>query len=149
MLAQLWPQADWSQPYVLTPFVVECETGKGFPISEIARQIVSAVESSVALARRAPVLEATVERAIVSTSTVRAAVAGALGSRSRGTRPLLVLEQIRMLAELRALEDDSEGRDALAPLAGIAAATVGASLASVWRLVHRKWMCCGWSWARD
>lgn len=127
VLVQLWPQADWTPPYVLTPFVVECETGKGFPVTEIARRIVSAVEDSVALARRVPVLEAPVERAVVGTSAVRAAIAGALGTRSRGSRPLLVLEQIRMLAELRALGDGSQSRDDLAPLAGIAAATVGAS----------------------
>jgi hypothetical protein len=136
VLVQLWPQADWGRPYVLTPFVVECETGKGFPISEIARRIVEAVEDSVALARRAPVLEGAVTRAVVGTSAVRAAVTAALGSRSAGTRPLLVLEQVRMLAELRALEDRSEGRDVLAPLAGIAAATVGASFA--FRTAARK-----------
>ncbi|MGH3065783.1 MAG: hypothetical protein ACRDOF_05710, partial [Gaiellaceae bacterium] len=30
VIVQLWPQADWTPPFVLTPFVVECRAGEGF-----------------------------------------------------------------------------------------------------------------------
>jgi|GEM_PF-3923525 len=36
VIVQLWPQADWTRPFVLSPFVVECRAGEGFPVEEIA-----------------------------------------------------------------------------------------------------------------
>ena len=50
VVVQLWPQADWTMPFVLTPFVVECRAGEGFPVGEIADRIVEATESSAVLA---------------------------------------------------------------------------------------------------
>jgi len=129
VLVQLWPQKHWTAPYVLTPFVVECRVGEGFPISEIARRIIEAVEQPVALARGVPVFQDSVADAVIGTTAIRAAILGALtarpGSRSREARPLLALEQVRMLADLRLL-DDAPGRSQPLPLiAGIAAAIVG------------------------
>ena len=46
VLVQLWPQAEWAKPFVLSPFVVECRAGEGFPVPEIAARIVEAVESA-------------------------------------------------------------------------------------------------------
>ena len=39
VLVELWPQADWTRLFVLTPFVVECEAGHGFPVREIADRL--------------------------------------------------------------------------------------------------------------
>ena len=52
VIVQLWPQADWTRPFVLSPFVVECRAGEGFPLGEIADRIVEATESTNALAVR-------------------------------------------------------------------------------------------------
>lgn len=125
VLVQLWPQEDWTPPFVLTPFVVECGPGKGFPIPEIAGRVVEAAEDPVALARRIPVLEDPVAGSVVGTTAIRAAILGALGAKSGGTRPLITLEQVRMLAELRRLEEPATGAGALKPLAALASAVVG------------------------
>jgi hypothetical protein len=126
VLVQLWPQADWTRPFVLTPFIVECRTGEGFPISKIARRIVEATEHATQLAARAPVLRDAVARAVVGTAAIRAAVLGVLGMGEGRTRPLLALEQVRMLVDLRAFADAPTRSGALPALAAPAAATVGA-----------------------
>ena len=128
ILVQLWPQAEWAKPFVLTPFVVECRAGQGFPVDEIAVRIVEAVEHPVDLARRVPVLHEKAAEAVVGTSIVRTAVLATLGKRSRPARPLITLEQIRMLAELRRLEQTTpaSGQDALKDAAPFAAAALGA-----------------------
>jgi hypothetical protein len=103
VLVQLWPQERWTPPFVLTPFVVECRAGEGFPIEEIARKIADAAEHLTELARRVPVLQDVVAGKFVTSSVVRAALAGALGRRAGGTRSLLALEQVRMAARLQSL----------------------------------------------
>jgi hypothetical protein len=126
VLVQLWPQEEWTPPFVLSPFVVECRPGLGFPVTEIARRLVEAVENAPALARRIPVLQDPVGDAVVGTAAIRAAIVGAVGARAREARPLLTLEQIRMLAELRTLNEAPRGQEALRSLAGLAAGVVGA-----------------------
>ncbi|MBA2643801.1 MAG: hypothetical protein H0U82_12860 [Actinobacteria bacterium] len=128
VLVQLEPQAQRKQSFVLTPFVVECRAGEGFPLPEIAGSLVDAMEYPVALARRVPVLQEAVTEAVLGTAAIRAAIIGALGARSKGTRPILVLEQVRMLGELRALTNAPAGGDALPVILGISAATLGAGL---------------------
>jgi hypothetical protein len=126
VLVQLWPQEDWTPPFVLTPFVVECRPGEGFPVSEIASRIVEASGHSPTLARRAPVFRDTVVRAVVGTAAFRAALIGAFALGSRRSRPLLTLEQVRMLGELHALRGkpaEGDGRG-VPPLAAPAAAAV-------------------------
>jgi hypothetical protein len=129
VLVQLWPQSDWTPPFVLTPFVVECRPGEGFPVDEIASRIVDACGPSPALARRAPVFRETVAGAVVRTAAVRSALIGAFALGSSRSRPLLTLEQVRMLGELQALRDSPaplEGRlpEGVPPLAAPAAAAV-------------------------
>lgn len=126
VLVQLWPQAEWKRSFVLTPFVVECQAGNGFPVQEISRRLVEGVEHPTDVARRVPVLQEAVTQAVVGASAIRAAIVGALGRGSRGARPVLVLEQIRLLAELRALRGSARQSDPMPALAGIAAATVAA-----------------------
>lgn len=121
VLVQLWPQQDWTEPFVRTPFVIECKAGQGFPIPEIAARLTEAVESPIALARRVPVLRARVYGSVIATTAVRAALLGA----NSGVRPLITLEQVRMLARLRELASSSKGPIGLAPVAGAAAAVVG------------------------
>jgi hypothetical protein len=120
VLVQLWPQQDWTEPFVRTPFVVECKAGQGFPIPEIAARISEATASPIALARRVPVLRETVFGSVIGTTALRAAI---LGARSGG-RPLITLEQVRMLAGLRELAS-SKAPVGIAPTAGAAAAVVG------------------------
>jgi hypothetical protein len=131
ILVQLWPQAEWTKPFVLTPFVVECRAGEGFPVDEIAVRIVEAVEHPVDLGRRVPALHEKVVEAVVGTSIVRTAILATLGKRSRPARPLITLEQIRMLAELRRLErtTPASAQDALKDAAPFAAAALGAGFA--------------------
>ena len=95
VLVQLWPQERWTPPFVLTPFVVECRAGEGFPIDEIGRRIADASEHWTDLARRIPVLHDVVSDKLVGTSVIRAALIGALGGRKRASRPALALEQVR------------------------------------------------------
>jgi len=129
VLVQLWPQEEWTAPFVRTPFVVECQAGHGFPIPEIAARISEAVESPIALALRVPVLRQRVIDSVVGTAAVRAAILGSIGARSRSARPLITLEQVRMLAELRGLGGASGpapgDQIGLAPFAGVAAAVAG------------------------
>jgi len=128
ILIQLWPQEEWTKPFVLTPFVVECRAGQGFPVNEIAVRIVEAVETPVDLGRRVPVLQEKVAEAVVGTSMVRTALLATLGKSKRPARPLITLEQIRMLAELRRLEQaaPASGQEALKDAAPFAAAALGA-----------------------
>lgn len=106
VLVQLWPQEDWTAPFVLSPFVVECRPGEGFPVDDISARIVDAVGTGSALADRVPVLRDQLERRLVRDSVVRAGVVGALGGRGRAARPLITLEQARLLARLRPVGDD-------------------------------------------
>lgn len=99
VLVQLWPQADWTPPFVLSPFVVECRAGEGFPVQEIAARIAEAVEHAPELAARAPVLRPAVERRLVRVAVSRTAMLGALGARSRS---LITLEQIGLAMRFRA-----------------------------------------------
>jgi hypothetical protein len=107
VLVQLWPQADWGRPFVLSPFVVECRPGEGFPVAEIAERIAEAVEHAASLASRVPILREAVEEDVRRGALVRAALLGALGSRKGSTRPALALEQVRTISSLRALDAPS------------------------------------------
>lgn len=104
VLVQLWPQERWTAPFVLTPFVVECRAGEGFPLEEIGRKIVEAAEHWTQLARRVPVLHDIVADKLVRSSVVRAALLGALGGRGGGSRSVLTLEQARTAARLQSLQ---------------------------------------------
>jgi hypothetical protein len=130
VLVQLWPQEDWKPPFVLTPFVVECQPGVGFPMSQIAARIVEIVENPVALGRRIPVLEEKVAEAVVGLAVVRAGLLALTRRRSRAARPVITLEQIRMLTSLRLLRRGSPppGPDAAKVLAPLGVAAVGAGL---------------------
>lgn len=123
VFVQLWPQAEWTRPFVLTPFVVECRPGEGFPVREIADRITEAVEHAPALAGRVPLLQDAVSDDVVRESVVRAAILGGLGSRRGSSRPGLALEQARALARLRALDPHaaalSEDPRALAGVAAL------------------------------
>jgi hypothetical protein len=125
VLVQLWPQDDWTPPFVLTPFVVECRAGEGFPIEEIATRIADAAEHARGLARRVPALYDVVTNRLVATSTLRAGLA-ALAARKSGARPVLALEQVRTLTRLRSLERDA-GPEELPVAAGAAAGALAFS----------------------
>lgn len=127
VLVQLWPQADWTLPFVLSPFVVECRAGEGFPVSEIADRIVDAAEDSSLLASRIPVLRESVERQIVLRSVVRASLLAAL-SRKSSVRPLLALEQLRMVARLGIVSE--EARAGLRAEPAVLGGVLGVVLAS-------------------
>jgi hypothetical protein len=108
VLVQLWPQTDWTRPFVLTPFVVECRAGEGFPVREIAGRIAEAAERAPALAARAPVLRDAVATGVVRGAVIRSAVLAVLGARG-GSRSTLALEQVRALARLRVLDSQTAG----------------------------------------
>jgi hypothetical protein len=126
VLVQTWPQADWHAPFVLSPFVVECRTGEGFPVPEIAAQIALAVENAPALAVRVPVLAEAAERSVVRSAVARAALLAL--AVVPGSRAGIALEQVRMLARLRALDPPAEP-DHPGVVAGGVAATLAASYA--------------------
>jgi hypothetical protein len=129
VLVQLWPQADWTRPFVLTPFVVECRAGEGFPVDEIAGRIAEAAEHAPALAARAPVLQSAVAKGVVRGAVIRSALLAALGARRGSSRRVLALEQVHALSRLRAL--DSRSAAALDPraAAGVAALLYSSSYA--------------------
>ncbi len=118
VLVQLWPQPEWGAPFVLTPFVVECRTGEGFPVPTIASRIAEAVEHAPALAARVPALADAAEAQIVRSAIARS-VFFALSRKPRA-RPLIALEQVRMLSRLRALDAPGQAEPTPA-VAGIAA----------------------------
>jgi hypothetical protein len=128
VLVQLWPQDSWTAPFVLTPFVVECEAGRGFPIEEIAGRIAEAVADPPALARRIPVLQDEVARRLVGASVLRSALVGVAGSFLGASRPVLALEQVRLASRLRASKGEApvEGGQVAA---GVAAAALVLSFA--------------------
>jgi hypothetical protein len=129
VLVQLWPQEDWAQTFVLTPFVVECRAGEGFPVDEIAARLAEAAEEPDALAARVPVLREHVTTSAVRESVLRAALLGALGARRGASRPLITLEQARLAARLQSTSLGApEG--GLSPVqAGTAAALLASGLA--------------------
>ncbi|MDW8338027.1 MAG: hypothetical protein RMM28_02670 [Thermoleophilia bacterium] len=99
VLVQIWPQAEWARPYVLSPFVVECRAGEGFPTAEIALRVAEAVEDAPELGARVPVLRAAAAALVVRRSVARAALLALRGQ----PRAALTLEQLRPTSELRAL----------------------------------------------
>ncbi len=128
VFVQLWPQANWRAPFVLSPFVVECRAGEGFPVAEIAGMIVRSVARPEALAGRVPVLERPVESSTVASAVTRAALLGLVGARKQApARPLIALAQLRMLSSLRAAE--GSGARADIPPVAVAGATLAASFA--------------------
>lgn len=102
VLVQLWPQADWTRPFVLSPHVVECRAGEGFPVRAIGSAVVDAVERRSQLASTVPVLRPSLERKVVMESVARTAVLGTF-PRGRHSRPSITLEQVRMATRLNAL----------------------------------------------
>jgi hypothetical protein len=126
VLVQLWPQEHWTPPFVLTPFVVECRAGEGFPLTEIGARIADAAEHPAGLARRVPVLHEVISDRIVGTSVLRSALLAVIGSRKGAARPLLALEQVRTLSRIRSLEHEPRSEE-LPVLAGAGAAAVALS----------------------
>ena len=129
VIVQLWPQADWTRPFVLSPFVVECRAGEGFPLAEIADRIVEATESTNALAARVPVLAEALRSALLTQAVLRSALIGLAGSRLGRSRPLLALEQARLVARLRALSSGPSVSDELPVVAGGAATVLATGFA--------------------
>jgi hypothetical protein len=129
VIVQLWPQADWTTPFVLTPFVVECRAGEGFPVDAIADSIVEASESSAVLASRAPVIAEASRSGLVKSAVIRSAVIALAGSRLGVSRQLLTLEQVRLLLQLRTASTGSPISDELPVRAGGAAAVLATGFA--------------------
>jgi hypothetical protein len=126
VIVQLWPQEDRREPYVLSPFVVECKTGEGFPLGTIAGQVATAADDPTAIAAAIPVLKPVVLNAVERDSVIRAALLAAMTGSKGNVRPVLALEQTRLIARLHTLE--APGKDDPLPVAaGIAAATLAAS----------------------
>jgi hypothetical protein len=128
VIVELWPQADWTRPFVLSPFVVECRAGEGFPVREIADSIVDATENANVLAARAPALAAAAQDGIVRQAVVRSALI-ALSARRGASRPLITLEQARMVSRLRAVSSGTAVSEELPVLAGGAAAALASGFA--------------------
>lgn len=128
VIVQLWPQADWTRPFVLTPFVVECRAGEGFPVREIAERIVEATDRGTSLAVRVPVLAGALRAGAIRGTVLRAGLVGLTGARSGAARPLLTLEQVRLLSRLRTVSG-AAGEDDLRLRAVGAAAVIGTGFA--------------------
>jgi hypothetical protein len=100
VLVQLWPQAEWTRPFVLSPFVVECRAGEGFPLREISERIVEACTNDAALAARVPVVADVARSRAIRSAVVRSGLIGLAGARLGVSRQLLTLEQVRLLSRL-------------------------------------------------
>ena len=130
VLVQLWPQADWTAPFVLSPFVVECRTGEGFPVSEIAARIVEATENGSALGSRVPAIAEAASTRLAKTAVVRSALIALAGSRLGVSRQLLTLEQVRLVSGLMATSARSSPvGDDMRIRAGATAAAVASGFA--------------------
>ena len=122
VIVELWPQPEWIRPFVLSPFVVECRAGEGFPVREIAARIVEATEGSTVLAADVPVLANVARAGLVKQAVIRSAIIGLAGERLGRSRPLLAMEQVRMVSRLRSVSSGTAVSDELPVLAGGAAA---------------------------
>jgi hypothetical protein len=129
VVVELWPQADWTRPFVLSPFVVECRAGEGFPVGEIADRIVEASDDAPVLASRVPALAEATRSGLVKQAVIRSAVIGFVGSRLGRSRPLLVLEQARLVSRLRAVSSGSAVSEELPVVAGSAVAALASGFA--------------------
>ena len=129
VVVELWPQPDWTRPFVLSPFVVECRAGEGFPIGEIADRIVEATENAPVLAAQVPAVADATRSWLVKRAVIRSALIGLVGSRLGRSRPLLVLEQARLISRLRAMSSGSAVSEELPVLAGSAAAVLASGFA--------------------
>jgi hypothetical protein len=129
VLVELWSQADWTRPFVLSPFVVECRAGEGFPLRAIADRIVEATEDATELASRVPALADGTRSALVRHAVVRSGLIGLVGARLGASRPLLVREQVRLGARLRTVSSGAAVSEEVPVLAGGAAALFVSGLA--------------------
>ena len=129
VLVQLWPQADWTAPFVLSPFVVECRAGEGFPVSAIAARIVEATENGSALGSRVPAIGEAASTRLAKTAVVRSALIALAGSRLGVSRQLLTLEQVRLVSGLLATSARSPAGDDLRVRAGATATAVASGFA--------------------
>jgi hypothetical protein len=136
VIVELWPQEDWTPPFVLSPFVVECRAGQGFPIGTIADRIAEATEDSAALASAVPTISDAARAGAIRQAVIRAALIGVAASRFGASRPLISLEQVRMASRLRRVSSATEMGDDRKVLA----AGAGAVLASgfVFRRIARS-----------
>ncbi|MFO7571432.1 MAG: hypothetical protein R6W48_02380 [Gaiellaceae bacterium] len=125
VVVQLWPQADWTPPFVLSPHVVECRAGEGFPVAVIASRIAEAVERAPLLAARVPTLRGAVGSRSVYESVARTSLLALTGR----SRPAITLEQLRLVSRLRSLELGATEHEARPTLAATAAALVGSGFA--------------------
>ncbi len=129
VIVELWPQPDWTRPFVLSPFVVECRAGEGFPVAEISDRIIEATEDAPVLAAQVPVIAEATRSWLVKRAVLRSAVIGLVGSRLGRSRPLLVLEQARLVARMRAVSSGPAVSDELPVMAGSAAAVLASGFA--------------------
>ena len=129
VIVELWPQPDWTRPFVLSPFVVECRAGEGFPVAEISDRIIEATEDAPVLAAQVPVIAEATRAWLVRRAVLRSAVIGLVGSRLGRSRPLLVLEQARLVARMRAVSAGPAVSDELPVMAGSAAAVLASGFA--------------------
>lgn len=130
VIVQLWPQEDWTPPFVLSPFVVECRAGEGFPVREIAARIAEAAKHATALAFRIPALTDAVSTRVIREAVFRAAFLATVGARKgAAARPVIAMEQIRMLSRLRVATTGSADSEKMPIVAGGAALTLASSFA--------------------
>ena len=129
VIVELWPQPDWTRPFVLSPFVVECRAGEGFPVAEISDRIIEATEDAPVLAAQVPVIAEATRSWLVKRAVLRSAVIGLVGSRLGRSRPLLVLEQARLVAAMRAVSSGPAVSDELPVIAGSSAAVLASGFA--------------------
>ena len=129
VIVQLWPQENWRAPFVLSPFVVECKTGEGFPLAKIAELIATAADDPTALAAGIPVLEQPVgasgqarrDRSLGAPRAPWRAGRSPRDLRSRSSRSA-------SSSRLRALEDaETQSEEQMPVVAGTAAAAIAAS----------------------
>ena len=109
--------------------MVECRAGEGFPVGEIADRIVEATEDAPVLAARVPALAQATRSGLVKQAVIRSALIGFVGSRLGRSRPLLVLEQARLVSRLRAVSSGPAISEELPVVAGSAAAVLASGFA--------------------
>ena len=136
VIVELWPQEDWTRPFVLSPFVVECRAGQGFPIRQIADRIAEATEDSAALASAVPAIADAARAGAIKQAVVRSALIGLAANRSGASRPLISLEQVRMTSRLRRVSSAQEMGDDRTVLAAGAAAVLASGF--VFRRIARS-----------
>ena len=126
VVVQTDTRTDVSLPYVLAAEVVQCSSGRGFPLPEIANGLAGRLgHDGVGLAARLPVLRAAVCQRLIGTASRQAAVVGLVPWSKGAHFPAMTLIQTRLALDLASAHGQALDRERAPELAVVAGTGLG------------------------